>query len=112
MTQPRKYTVFISSSYRDLSDHRTEVTKAILREGNIPLGMEMFSADSHPSRETIRQFIDSSELFVIVFGVRLGMTIADDSPETFTQWEFRYAQKKGMRIFAFLLKSNEFKKER
>ena len=44
MPEPRKYQIFISSSYLDLKDQRKALIGQILREGHIPSGMEICSS--------------------------------------------------------------------
>jgi Domain of unknown function (DUF4062) len=40
----KKYQIFVSSTYDDLGHERKAVAKTILELGDIPVGMEMFSA--------------------------------------------------------------------
>jgi hypothetical protein len=40
----KKYQVFVSSTYRDLSEERQEVMQALLELDCIPVGMELFPA--------------------------------------------------------------------
>ena len=40
----KKLQVFISSTYTDLLEERQSSVEAVLRPGNIPAGMELFSA--------------------------------------------------------------------
>ncbi len=53
-----KYQVFVSSTYEDLKAERDQVIKAILEMGNIPVGMEMFSAADEQQWEIIKRQID------------------------------------------------------
>jgi hypothetical protein len=39
-----EYQIFVSSTYENLKDERSEVIKACLNMGHIPVGMEMFNA--------------------------------------------------------------------
>ncbi len=40
----KKYQVFVSSTYKDLSEERQEVMQALLELDCIPVGMELFPA--------------------------------------------------------------------
>ena len=47
----KKYQVFVSSTYKDLTEERQEVIQALLELDCIPVGMEMFPAadDDRPA---------------------------------------------------------------
>jgi hypothetical protein len=46
---PRKYQVFISSTFTDLIEERRSVTEVILGMGHVPVGMELFEAVTRTS---------------------------------------------------------------
>lgn len=64
----RKLQVFISSTYTDMLDERQAVVEAILRAGHIPAGMELFAAGDEAQLETIRRWIDDSDVFMLILG--------------------------------------------
>lgn len=49
----KKYQIFISSTYEDLKEERSEVVATILKSNHFPIGMEMFSADNVEQWEQI-----------------------------------------------------------
>jgi hypothetical protein len=71
-----KYQVFVSSTYRDLSDERDLVIKAILEMGHIPVGMEMFSAADEAQWNIIKKQIDQSDYYVVIVAHRYGTSDA------------------------------------
>ena len=53
-----KYQVFVGSTYEDLKEERSQVIKAILEMGHIPVGMEMFSAGDEQQWKLIARQIE------------------------------------------------------
>lgn len=101
----KKYQIFISSTYTDLTKAREKVRDAILTMMHFPVGMEMFSAGDEEQWEIIRDTIDSSDYYVLIVGHRYGSVIetGDDAGISYTEKEFRYAKEKGIPILAFIL---------
>ncbi len=50
----KKYQVFISSTFTDLASARKDVINMLLNLYQIPIGMEMFSADNEEQWKTIK----------------------------------------------------------
>lgn len=95
----RKLQVFISSTYTDLRDERAAAVQAVLNAGHIPAGMELFTAGDKSQLETIKQWIDESDVFMLILGARYG-SVDPDSGKSYTQIEYEYASEKGMALFA------------
>lgn len=70
----KRYQIFISSTYTDLIEIRQKATEIILKTGNIPIGMEMFSADDEEQWKQIKKGIESSDYYVVIVGHRYGST--------------------------------------
>lgn len=68
----KKYQIFISSTYIDLIEERKAVQETILSMYQIPIGMEMFSADDEEQWEIIKETIDSSDYYIIIIGHKYG----------------------------------------
>lgn len=100
----KKYQVFISSTFRDLEEERSEIIKVILESYNIPIGMEMFSAEDEDQWEIIRRTIEISDYYILILGLRYGSETSDGI--SFSQKEYEYALEKKIPILAFLLKDN------
>lgn len=53
----RRLQVFVSSTYADLRDERQATILAILKDGHIPAGMELFRAEGAAQMAVIREWI-------------------------------------------------------
>lgn len=100
-----KYQVFVSSTYRDLSDERDLVIKAILEMGHIPVGMEMFSAADEEQWNVIKKQIDQSDYYVVVVAHRYGS--CDTTGLSFTEKEYDYAVSQGIPALGFVVDENQ-----
>lgn len=97
----KKYQVFVSSTYQDLTDERDQVIRAILEMGHIPVGMEMFSAADEEQWKIIARQIDEIDYYVLIVAHRYGSVTPDGV--SYTEKEFDYAVSKGVPILGFLL---------
>jgi hypothetical protein len=95
----KRFQIFLSSTYSDLSEERLEVIKALLELDCIPCGMEYFPAASEDSWAYITSLIDQCDYYIVIVGGRYG-SLSDDGI-SFTQKEFLYAQFKGIPCIAF-----------
>lgn len=96
----KRYQVFLSSTYQDLSVERLEVIKALLELDCIPCGMEYFPAASEDSWSYIASLIDQCDYYVVVVGGRYGSLTKEGI--SFTEKEYRYAVSKGIPTIAFI----------
>jgi hypothetical protein len=60
---PKKFQVFVSSTYNDLIDERQDTLKLILDLGHIPSGMEGFFAADQEQLTYIKKIIDECDYF-------------------------------------------------
>lgn len=97
----KKLQVFVSSTYTDLKEERQTAVEAILDAGHIPAGMELFKAGKSQMK-TIRKWIDSSDVYVLILGGRYG-SIDEDSGLSYTELEYKYALSKNIPVFAIVL---------
>ena len=86
----KKLQIFISSTYTDLISERQSAVQAILNAGHIPAGMELFTAGSESQLETIYNWIDNSDIYMLILGGRYG-SIEPKSRKSYTQLEYEYA---------------------
>lgn len=98
----KKLQVFISSTYNDLIEERQAAVEAILSAGHIPAGMELFSAGNQSQLETIKRWIEGSDVYLLILGGRYG-AIEPKSQKSYTQLEYEYAIDKGIPIFAVVI---------
>lgn len=88
---PRKYQIFISSTYKDLIKERQQVVQIILRVGHIPAGMELFGQDDGEQWKVIKKWINESDIFIIMVKNRYG-TICKGEHLSYTHMEYEYAK--------------------
>ena len=112
MNVKRKYSIFISSSFRDLRDIRTEIVKEILKIGHIPVGMELFRAGNDKNLLFIEKEIQTCDIFVLLVGSRLGTKVSLDKKSSYTEWEYSKACELGKPTFVFLVNNSEYKETR
>lgn len=102
MSIHRKLQVFVSSTYRDLKPERQAAVEAILKAGHIPAGMELFSAGSESQLETIRRWIDDSDVYMLILGGRYG-SVDPKTSLSYTELEYDYAISTNKPIFAVVI---------
>lgn len=98
----RKLQVFISSTYTDMREERQAAVEAILRAGHIPAGMELFAAGDESQLETIRRWIDDSDVFMLILGGRYG-SIDAKTGKSYIQLEYEYALEQKKPLFAAVI---------
>lgn len=95
----KKLQVFISSTYKDLQTERQAAVAAVLKAGHIPAGMELFTAGDQSQLETIKLWIDESDVYMLILGGRYG-SIESTSGISYTELEYDYAAQQGKPLFA------------
>jgi Domain of unknown function (DUF4062) len=98
----KKLQVFMSSTYTDMLAERQAAVEAILRAGHIPAGMELFAAGDESQLETIRRWIDDSDVFMLILGGRYG-SIEPKSGRSYIELEYEYAIKNKKPLFAAVI---------
>ena len=106
----KKLQIFISSTFIDLQEERQAAVEAILSSNNIPAGMELFQAGNNSQLETIKKWINESDIYMLILGGRYG-SIEPDSGKSYTQLEYEYALNNEIPVFAVVL-SDGFLKEK
>nr|WP_313411858.1 DUF4062 domain-containing protein [Stenotrophomonas geniculata] len=104
MNSNKKLQVFVSSTYLDLKLERQAAVEAILKAGHIPAGMELFSAGSESQLETIRRWIDDSDVYMLILGGRYG-SVDPQTSLSYTELEYDYALSQGKPIFSVVIES-------
>lgn len=89
----KKLQVFISSTYLDLIKERQIAVEAILQSRHIPAGMELFAAANESQLETVKRWIDESDIYLLILGGRYG-SIEEKLGKSYTHLEYEYAIKK------------------
>ena len=101
----KRLQVFVSSTFSDLREERQAAVEAILSAGHIPAGMELFAAGDESQMEVIKQWIDESDVYLLIVGGRYG-SIEPKSGKSYTQLEYEHALEKGKPLFACVLKES------
>lgn len=91
----KKLKVFISSTYEDMKNERDIAFQALLKNGNIIGGMELFTGDNIEKFEVIKTDIDDSDIFILILGGRYG-TICKETNKSFIHMEYEYAKSIGI----------------
>jgi hypothetical protein len=99
----KKLQVFISSTYTDLKQERQAAVSAILKLGHIPAGMELFTAGDQSQWDTIKAWIDESDVYMLILGGRYG-SIEPKSKLSYTELEYKYAVAQGKPFFAVVIR--------
>lgn len=104
-TVERRFDVFVSSTYEDLTEERKEVTQAILECDCMPVGMEMFPASNMEQWNFIKKVIDKSDIYLVIIAGKYGSESKDEygNRVSYTEMEFDYALKQGKPVLAFLV---------
>jgi hypothetical protein len=96
----KRYQIFVSSTYRDLTDERAAVIQMILGLNHLPAGMEMFPAANEDQWKLIKRVIDESDYYVVVVGGRYGSMDAEGI--SYTEREYDYAIETKTPVLGFL----------
>lgn len=96
----KRYQVFISSTFKDLSEERKSIMEAIVTLDCFPSGMEMFPASDFEQFEYIKSIIDESDYYILIVAGKYGST--SDSGISYTEMEYDYAKEKEIPILTFL----------
>ncbi len=105
----RKLQVFVSSTYLDLKEERQAAVEAILAAGHIPAGMELFTAGDESQLEVIKQWIDESDVYVLILGARYG-SIDALTGKSYTHIEYEYAFGQAKPLFACVMRESAIEK--
>ncbi|EKN6163822.1 TPA: DUF4062 domain-containing protein [Yersinia enterocolitica] len=98
----KRLQVFVSSTFNDLKDERQAAVSAILKTGHIPAGMELFTAGDRSQWETIKNWIDESDVYMLILGGRYG-SIESESGISYTELEYNYALETNKPLFSVVI---------
>lgn len=101
----RKLQVFVSSTFTDLIEERQAAVSAILKAGHIPAGMELFTAADRSQMDIIKNWIDESDVYMLILGGRYG-SIEPASGKSYTELEYDYAVEQKKALFAVVIKDD------
>ena len=98
----KKLQIFVSSTYTDLLVERQAAVEAILKSGNIPAGMELFTSGNESQLQTIMRWIDESDVYLLILGGRYG-SIEKSSGISYTEIEYDYAISSKKPLFSIVI---------
>src|SRR5207245_10331515 len=94
----KRLQIFVSLTFSDLIEKRQAAVEAILTAGHIPAGMELFTAGDESQMEVIKQWIDESDVYLLILAARYG-SIEPKTGKSYTHLEYEYALSKGKPLF-------------
>ena len=105
--------IFLSSTYKDLVEHRRTVIGVIERLQHTGfdiewLGMERWPARNAPSVRVCKDCVDQCDVYVGIFGVRYG-SFDSKTGLSYTEIEYRRAVRKRKKRLIFLIDENNAK---
>ncbi|HHK5599911.1 hypothetical protein CN324_28085 [Bacillus anthracis] len=106
----KKLQVFISSTFTDLEEERQAAVQAVLNAGHIPAGMELFKAADTSQKETIKKWIEESDVYMLILGGRYG-SIDEETGKSYTHWEYDYAGELKKPRFAIVIEEEALDKK-
>jgi hypothetical protein len=97
--------VYLSSTYKDLVDHRKAICQTLRRNQYDVINMEDYVATDERPLTVCLADVAACELYVGIFAWRYGYIPAQENPEekSITELEFRHAAKLGKSCLIFLL---------
>jgi Domain of unknown function (DUF4062) len=95
----KRLQVFVSSTFTDLVQERQAAIEAILTAGHIPAGMELFTSGDESQMNVIKQWIDQSDVYLLILGGRYG-SIEPKTGKSYIELEYEDAVEKGKPLFA------------
>lgn len=101
----KRYQVFVSSTFADLKDERSNVIQTLMEMDCIPAGMELFPALDEEQFEFIKKVIDDSDYYLLIIGGRYGSL--SNEGISYTEMEYDYAISKGIKVIALVHGSPE-----
>jgi hypothetical protein len=94
-------TVFISSTFKDLKEHRRKVWDALKKFDVSVKGMEEFGARTEGPLETCLAEVEESDVYIGILGFRLG-SIDPESRKPFAVLEYETAIEQGKEILIYI----------
>lgn len=94
-------TVFISSTYKDLLDHRRAVWEVLQQFDVAVRGMEQFGARPEGPLDTCLAEVEQSDVYVGILAFRLG-SVDQQSRKSFTQLEYEHAVRLGKDVLIYI----------
>ena len=85
-----------------MKSERQAAVQAVLDAGHIPAGMELFQAGNNSQLDTVKRWIDESDVYMLILGGRYG-SIEPISGNGYIEVEYKYALSKTIPVFSVVL---------
>ena len=97
--------IYVSSTFLDLQEHRTQVERVIRRMGHEDVAMEYYVAEDQRPVVKCLSDVAACDVYVGIFAWRYGWQPKENNPEnlSITEIEIRQAEKSGKPCLIFLL---------
>ncbi len=95
------YKAFVSSTFKDLKDHRAAVIRALRQGGIFVDPMEDWTADNHEPKQVSVERMRDCDLCILLVGARRGHQ-PENETLSITQMEYKEAIKRRMDVLVFL----------
>jgi hypothetical protein len=97
--------VYLSSTFRDLHEHRAAVDRTLRKMGHDSIGMEQYAAESNRPVARCKRDVELADAYILILGWRYGYVPTDDNPDrrSITEIEYMHARQVKKPILAFLL---------
>ena len=100
----KKYQIFLSSTFSDLTGERDAIVAAITGLGHFPVNMESFGAEYQTPWQVIEDKLSNSDYYILVLGDKYGTL--DSDGVSFTEKEYDLAQRLRLPTIVYL-RANE-----
>lgn len=94
--------IFISSTYRDLKDHREAVIKYLESTHTAFDAMEFFGSNPNTPLDTCLEKVRQSKILVLIIAFSYG-SVDKDSGKSYTQLEYEEAKKHNIPVYAYIM---------
>jgi hypothetical protein len=98
--------IYISSTFKDLGEHRVAVDRSLRRMGHDVIGMEQYVAEGSKPVDRCLADVETADVYVLILAWRYGYAPVDPSnplKRSMTELEFQHAKAKNKTVLAFLL---------
>ena len=99
--------IYVSSTFRDLREHRTAVRDALRGLGHVDVAMEHYAAEGRPPLERCLEDVAACDLYVLIVAWRYGHRPAGHDGRSITELEYRAAGDADKHRLVFLLDEDE-----
>lgn len=99
----KKYSVFVSSTYEDLKEHREKVIYSLVENNYFPIAMEFFQASNDNKWERIKKTLKDCDYFILIIGGKYGDIQQDN--KSFIELEYDFAIENKIPVNVFVVNS-------